>query len=59
MRDLAIDLALDAGEFLLDLDFTLGVMGIAGSLGMEGRAMALARAIGSRNCPEGQRQRRI
>jgi hypothetical protein len=33
-----------------------GVMGIAGSLVMEGRATALARAIGSRNCPEGQRQ---
>ena len=27
MRDLAVDLALDAGEFLLDLDFTLGVDG--------------------------------
>src|SRR3974390_3693587 len=24
VRDLAVDLALDAGEFLLDLDFTLG-----------------------------------
>jgi hypothetical protein len=41
MRDLAVDLALDAGEFLLDLDFTLGGMGIAGSLVMEGRAMGV------------------
>jgi hypothetical protein len=58
MRDLAVDFALDAGEFLLDLDFTLRSYGIAGSLVTEGRAMALAREMGSRNWSEGQRQRR-